>query len=57
MTIHIVGQQNANASQQGKSKIESFGDEFIFLTRKYKLEVDGLWVQPGNYIQQMLKGL
>ena len=25
------------------------------LRRKYKLEKDGLWIQPGNYIQQMLK--
>ena len=37
------------------SKIEKMGDEFNFLRRKYKLEVDGLWVQPRNYIQQMLK--
>ena len=37
------------------SKIERIGDEFNFLRRKYKLEVDGLWIQPGNYIQQMLK--
>ena len=37
------------------SKIERIGDEFNFLRRKCKLEVDGLWIQPGNYIQQMLK--
>ena len=32
-------------------------DEFNFLRRKYNLEKDGLWtwIQPGNYIQQMLK--
>ena len=36
-------------------KIEKIGDEFNVLRRKYKLEVDGLWIQPGNYIQQMLK--
>ena len=30
------------------SKIEMIGDEFSFLRRKYKLEVDGLWIQPGN---------
>ena len=37
------------------SKIEKVGDEFNFLRRKYKLEKDGPWTQPGNYIQQMLK--
>ena len=37
------------------SKIEKVGDEFKFLRRKYKLEKDGLWTQPGNYTQQMLK--
>ena len=37
------------------SKAERMGDEFIFLKKKYKLKVDGLWTQPGNYIQQMLK--
>ena len=37
------------------SGIERIGDEFNFLRRKCKLEVDGLWIQPGNYIQQMLK--
>ena len=32
------------------------GDEFNLLKRKYQLEKDGLWqIQPGNYIQQMLK--
>ena len=36
-------------------KIERIGDVFNFLRRKYKLEVDGLWIQPGNHIQQMLK--
>ena len=30
-------------------------DEFNFLRRKYKLEKDGLWIQPGNCIQQKLK--
>ena len=38
------------------SKIEKMGDEFNFLRRKCKLEKDGLWIQPGNYIQQTLKG-
>ena len=37
------------------SKIERIGDHFHFLRRKYKLEVEGLWTQPGNCIQQMLK--
>ena len=37
------------------SKIERVGDEFNVLRRNYRLEVDGLWIQPGNYIQQMLK--
>ena len=37
------------------SKIEKIGDEFNFLWGKYKLEKDGLWIQPGNYTQQMLK--
>ena len=37
------------------SKIERMGDEFNFLRRKYKLEVDGVWIQPGSYIQQMVK--
>ena len=39
------------------SKIEKIRDEFEFnsLNRKYKLEKDGAWIQPGNYIQQMLK--
>ena len=37
------------------SKIEGIGDEFNFVRRKRKLEVDGLWTQPGNYTQQMLK--
>ena len=38
------------------SKIERVGDDFTSLRRKYKLEVDdGLWIEPGNYIQQMLK--
>ena len=37
------------------SKIERIGDDFSFLRRKCKLEVDGLRAQPGNYIQQMLK--
>ena len=39
------------------SKIERIGDDFYFLRRKYKLEVevDGFWIQPGDYIQQMLK--
>ena len=37
------------------SKIEKRGDEFNFLKRKGKLRKDGLWTQPGNYIQQMLK--
>ena len=32
------------------SKIEKVDDEFNF-----KLEKDGLWIQPGYYIQQMLK--
>ena len=36
-------------------KIERIGDDFNFLRRRYKLEVDGLWIQPGNYIQQTLK--
>ena len=30
-------------------------DGFNFLRRKYKQEKDGLWIQPGNYIQQRLK--
>ena len=30
------------------SKIERIGDEFSFLRRKCKLEVDGLWIQPGD---------
>ena len=37
------------------SKVAKIGDEFKFLRRKCKLEVVGLWIQPGNYIQQMLK--
>ena len=37
------------------SNFERIVDEFSFLMRHYKLEVDGLWVQTGNYIQQMLK--
>ena len=37
------------------SKIEKIGGEFNFLGRKCKLEVDGLCIQPGNYIQQTLK--
>ena len=37
------------------SKIEKIGDEFNFLRRMYKLDKDGLWLQPGNYIQQMLR--
>ena len=37
------------------SKIEKAGDKFNFLRRKCKLDEDGLWIQPGNYIQQMLK--
>ena len=37
------------------SKAERMGDEFNFLRRKYKLEFDGFLIQPGNYIQQMLK--
>ena len=37
------------------SKIERIGDEFNFPRRQYKLEVDGPWIQPGNYTQQMLK--
>ena len=28
---------------------------FSFLRRKYKLEAVGLWIQPGNYIQQMFR--
>ena len=31
------------------------GDEFNFLRRTRKLEKGGPWIQPGNYIQQMLK--
>ena len=30
-------------------------DEFNFMRRKCKLEKDGPWIQPGNYIQQMLR--
>ena len=37
------------------SEIEKVGDEFNFLSRKCKLEKDGAWIQPGNYIQQILK--
>ena len=37
------------------SKIGKIGDEFSFLSKRCKLENDGLWIQPGNYIQQMLK--
>ena len=48
------------SKSQGKcdtcvGKIERIGDEFNFLRRKCKLEVDGSWIQPGNYIQQVLK--
>ena len=38
-----------------ESKIERIGDEFHFLRRKCKLEVDGLWIEPGSCTQQMLK--
>ena len=37
------------------SKVEKIGDEFNFLRSQCKLEFDRLWIQPGNYIQQMLK--
>ena len=37
------------------SKMERVRNEFNFRRRNCKLEVDGLWVQPGNYIQLMLK--
>ena len=37
------------------SKIERIGDESNFLRRRYTLEVDGLWIQPGKYTQQMVK--
>ena len=37
------------------SKIEKVGDKFNFLSRKCKLDEDGLWIQPGNYIQQPRK--
>ena len=36
-------------------KIEKIGDDLNFLRRKYKLEKDGLCIQPANYIQQTLK--
>ena len=36
-------------------KIERIGDEFSFLRRRCKLEVHGLWIQSGNYSQQVLK--
>ena len=36
------------------SQNERIGDEFNFL-EKYKLKVDGLWIQPGNHIQLTLK--
>ena len=48
------------SKDQGKfdasvSKIERMGGDFNFLRTKYQLEVDGSWIQPGNYIQHMLK--
>ena len=38
------------------SKVEKIGDEFNFLRSQVQTRICiGLWIQPGNYIQQMLK--